>query len=293
LSLLAPSIRPKLLFKFRRFRRKGISMLPEASYLSRFFTKFVEIVAGALATAMCAYLIAYLGGPLSSATPAPTAVSAASTTSEVGAGLPAQPAPPVAAAALEEKHRANQQITDAPPPAQPARKAEKAEKAAMAAPAPKDNKASASAAPSASAARSEKSAEALARAALANLDADPPEAAPAPADAPIRRSLTGAGAAAVELQQRPADVLPRPADIQPPPAALDAQPRHVATLDPLPPNAGSPSEIAPPQPEPQLHQDKGLFSFLKQMPDLLRPGTPSFAGEAPRPPMPVGTPPSE
>jgi hypothetical protein len=280
LSPLAPSIRLKPLLKFRRFRRKGISMLPEASYLSRFFTKFVEIVAGGLATAMCAYLIAHLGGPLPSAMPAPAAVSAASTTGEVAAGPPAQPAPPVATAAVEQ-HRATQPVTDAPPPAQPARKAEKA---AIAVPAPKDNKASAGAA------RSEKSAEALARAALANVDAD----RPAPADAPTRRNPTGTtGAAAVELQPRPADVLPRPADIQPAPAAVEAQARHVATLDP-PPNAGSPSEIAPPpQPESQLHQDKGLFSLLKRMPDLLRPGTPSFAGEAPRPPMPVGTPPSE
>ncbi len=40
-----------------------------------------------------------------------------------------------------------------------------------------------------------------------------------PADAPIRRNLTGA---AVELQ-RPVDVAPRPADVQPPPA--DSMPR--------------------------------------------------------------------
>ncbi len=43
--------------------REGDSMLPElteASYLSRFFVKFVEILAGGLATTMCAYLIAYL-----------------------------------------------------------------------------------------------------------------------------------------------------------------------------------------------------------------------------------------
>ena len=103
-SPLAPSIRLKPLLKFRPFRRKGISMLPEASYLSRFFTKFVEIIAGGLATAMCAYLIAHLGGPMPPAMPAPAAVSAASTTGEVAAGPPAQPAPPVATAAVE-RHR--------------------------------------------------------------------------------------------------------------------------------------------------------------------------------------------
>jgi hypothetical protein len=237
-------------------------MLPEASYLSRFFAKFVEIVAGGLATAMCAYLIAHLGGPLSGAVPAPVAVSAGPTAGEVAASLPAQPAPP--AAATDEQRRVAQPV--------PARKAEKP---AMTVPAPKDIKTGASAT------RGERSAEALARAALANVDAD----RPAPADAPNRRASASAGSTAsdvVEVPQRPADVPPRQADIQPP-AAVEVQPRHVATVDPLPPDAGAPPEIAASQPQPPADQAKGLFSFLKR-------GTPSLAGEAPRPPMPVGTP---
>jgi hypothetical protein len=255
----------------------GISMLPEASYLSRFFAKFVEIAAGGLATAMCAYLIAYLGGPLSVATPAPAAVSAGPTAGEVATSLPAQPAPPVAAAAVDEQRRAPQPVTDAPP-AQPARKAEKV---VIAVPAPKDIKTGTSVA------RSEKSVEALARAALANVDAD----RPAPPDAPIRRSWTGAvstASLAVEARQRSAEVPPRQAELQPPLAAAEAAlPR--ATVDPLPQNAGSPPEIAAPQLEPPAHQDTGLFSIFKRMPHLLRAGTPPLTGEAPRPPMPVGT----
>jgi hypothetical protein len=279
-------------------------MLPEASYLSRFFAKFIEIIAGGLATAMCAYLIAHLGGPMSSATPAPAAVSAGPTAREVAASLPAWPAPPVAAApvvaplvaappvaaplvaappvaaaAVDDQQRAPQSVTDAPP-AQPARKAGKA---AMAVPAPKDIKTGTSVA------RGEKSAEALARAALANFDAD----RPAPADAPIRRGSTGtssAASAAIEVQPRRADMPPpRQADIQPPPVAVEARPPRVSTVDPLPPNANSPPEIAAPQPEPPAHQVKGVFSALKRMPDLLRPEPPPLAGEAPRPPLPVGT----
>jgi eukaryotic-like serine/threonine-protein kinase len=256
----------------------GISMLPdlpEASYLSRFFTKFVEIVAGGLATAMCAYLIAYLGGPLSVTTPAPAAVSAGLS---VATSPPAQPtapiaAPPVAAAAVaaaavDEQRRVPQPVTDAPP-AQPARKAEKAP---ITVSAPKDIKTGTSVA------RSDKSVEALARAALANVDAD----RPAPAEPPNRRvsTVTGSAAsAAVEVQQRPAGVPPpRQADIPPPPAAVEAPPRRIATVEPLPP----PPEIAALQPEPPAHPVKGLFSFLKR-------GSPPLV-EAPRPPMPVGTP---
>jgi hypothetical protein len=238
--------------------------LTEASYFSRFFAKFVEIIAASLATATCAYLIAYLGGPLSPAAPAPASISAAPTTGEVAARLPARSVPPVAAAAVDEQHRAPQPVAEAPP-AQPARKAEKAAMAAW--PAPKDTRASTNAA------RSEKSAEALARAALANLDADRPP----PADAPVRRVGSGSAPSAW-----PADVPPpRQAEIQPLP--VEAQSRRVAPVDSPLPNAGPAPEIAAPQPELQADQHKGLFSFLRLG------STPSLAGEAPRPPLPVGT----
>jgi hypothetical protein len=239
-------------------------MLPELTegyYLSRFFVKFVEILAAGLATAMCGYLIAYLGSPLPPATPVPVVVSAAPSAGEAVGRLPAQPA---AAVAVDEQQRAAKAAADAPP-AQPARRAEKA---ATAVPAPKDVKAGT--------ARSEKSAEALARAALANLDAE----RPAPADAPVQRALTSTGSA----PSAQVDIPPRQADLQP---AVEALPRRVATVDPLP-NAGAPPESAAAEAEPPADQHMGPFSFLKQMPHLLRLGTPSLAGEAPRPPMPVG-----
>jgi hypothetical protein len=233
-------------------------MLPELTegyYLSRFFVKFVEILAAGLATAMCGYLIAYLGSPLPPATPVPVVVSAAPSAGEAVGRLPAQPAPAVA----DVQQRAPPPGADAPPAQPPP----PAEKAAMAAPAPKDVKAGT--------ARSEKSAEALARAALANLDAE----RPAPADAPVRGVVTGAGSA----PSAQADIPPRQADLQP---AVEALPRRVAAVEPLP-NAGVPPESAAAGPEPQADQHTGPFSFLKQMPHLLR------LGEAPRPPMPVGT----
>src|SRR5262249_1962723 len=49
---------------------------PESgSYFSRFFLKFVEIIAAGLATAVSGYLIAHLTGVLSSPWPAPAAVN--------------------------------------------------------------------------------------------------------------------------------------------------------------------------------------------------------------------------
>jgi hypothetical protein len=185
----------------------------------------------------------------------------------------------VAAAAVDEQPPATRPVTDASP-AQPAPKAARAATSVPPVPASKEVKTSAGVA------RGEKSAEALARAALANLDAD----RPAPADGPTRRVSTAPMASA------PVDVVPRPTDlplpaagVPPPPAAAEAPPRHVTVVELPPPNAGGPGEIAVPVPAPAAEEAKGLFSLPKRMLGLLRPGTPSLAGEAPRPPLPVGT----
>jgi hypothetical protein len=73
--------------------------------------------------------------------------------------------------------------------------------------------------------------------------------------------------------------------VQPRPAiGTNLQPRSPdvpATVDPQPSSSA-------PQPTP-ADQDKDVFSALKRIPDLLRPDPPTAAGEAPRPPMPVGT----
>src|SRR5262245_16643153 len=72
-----------------------------------------------------------------------------------------------------------------------------------------------------------------------------------------------------------ADLQPGARDVRPDPVpSVDIQARPVAAVDPLPPRAD---------------QDKGVFSALKRMPDLLRPDPPASTGETLRPPMPVGT----
>jgi len=305
-------------------------MSGEASYFSRFFVKFVEIVAAGLASAVSAYLLAHFGGlllssPTPASAPAPTAVQLGPTASELAKSLRAQPTPPVAAAAVNEQRPTPQQDTDAPiaPPAL------KAVKDAKALPPRKHAKTDASVAEKRP--PGQKSAEALIRAALANVDAN----RPASADALIGPGPTDTRSAPVDVQPRQADVSPRQADVRarpidvPPraaaieaaPQAADVQPqpvqprpatganlqprypdvrpgpvtpvdiqqRPVAAVEPLPPSTGPPLEIAAPHPPPPADQDKGVFSALKQIPDLLRPDPPAPTSEAPRPPMPVGT----
>src|SRR5436305_316235 len=88
-------------------------MSGEVSYFSRFFAKFVEIIAAGLASAISAYLLAHFGGVLlTSATPASAPV--APIASEVAESLRAQPAPPAVAAAPVNERRTVPQDTDAP-----------------------------------------------------------------------------------------------------------------------------------------------------------------------------------
>jgi hypothetical protein len=287
-------------------------MSGEVSYFSRFFVKFVEVIAAGVATAISAYLLAHFGGllppsPTSVSAPAPTAVQVGSTASEVAESRRAQPAPPVAAAAVNEQRPAPQQDTDAPV-AQPALKPVKDAKALPPRKRTKTDTGVSEKEPR------QKSAEALARAALANIDPN----RPAPADALIGPGLPDTRSAPVDVQSREANVPPRQADVglpqpvavppraagieaaphaaavQPQPvetrsAPVDIQPRPVAAVEPRPPSAGPPLEIAAPQPPPPADQDKGVFSALKRIPDLLRPEPPPPVGETPRPPMPVAT----
>src|SRR3984893_7388585 len=139
-------------------------MSAEVSYFSRFFVKFVEIIAAGLASAVSAYLLAHFGGlllssPTPASAPAPTAVQGP-TASEVGKSLRAQPTPPVASAAVNEQRPAPLAVTDAK--ALPPRK-----------PAKTDTSVAEKKPPG------QKSAEALIRAALANVDANRPASADA------------------------------------------------------------------------------------------------------------------
>jgi hypothetical protein len=296
-------------------------MSGENSYFSRFFVKFVEVSAAGLATAISAYLLAHFGGLLSSSptpasAPAQTAVQVGPTASEVAGSLRPQPTPPAAAAAVNKQSPAPQQDTDAPV-AQPARKAAKDAKAWPPRKHTKTDTSEAQKEP-----RGQKSAEALARAALANVDAN----RPAPNDALIEPGLADTRSVPDDTQPRRANVPPRHADVGPPqpvavppnaagieaaPHAADVQPQPVeispATgadlqprspdvrsspvitgADPLPPRTNPPLEISAPQQPPTADQDKGVFSALKRIPDLMRPDPPAPTGETPRPPMPVG-----
>jgi len=266
------------------------------SYFSRFFGKFVEIIAAGLASAICAYLLAHFGGLLSSPTPA-SAPESAVIQGPIASRVAGQPTPRIAGAVGDE-HPAIQR--DAPE----AKLAPKAGKEAKALP-PRKQKidTTATAEP-----RSEKSAEALVRDALANVDAKR-----APADAPVGSGLIDTPSAPMEnLPPRQAivpppqpDVGPRPVDVPARPAvegapypadvpqqpvqsrpALSADSPRSPDIRATRPSASPPLETAAPQPFPPADHDKDLFSALTRIP-LLRPDPPAVNGEPPRPPMPV------
>jgi hypothetical protein len=269
-------------------------MSGESSYFSRFFVKFIEVGAAGLASAICGYLLAHFGGFLPAPAPA-TAVQVGPTGSETPESRRAQPSPPV------EQRSAPQRDTDAAA-TQPAPKSVKDAKAVPPRKRTKTDTSVTEKEPQ------QKSAEALARAALANVDAN----RPAPPDAPIGPSLIDTPPPA-DIQSRRANVPPRQADVVPPqpvaapprvggmevaPHAADVQPqpaeispattppgiqsRPAAAADPLAARAEPPLEIGAPQPPPTADQDKGVFSALRRIP-------PAPTGETPRPPMPVGT----
>ena len=268
-------------------------MSGEVSYFSRFFVKFVEIIAAGLASAICAYLLAHFGGLLSSPTPASTPESAI-IQGPIATGVAGQPTPPIAGAVGDE-HPAIQR--DAPE----AKLAPKAGKEAKPLP-PRKQKTDKTAAEEL---RSEKSAEALVRDALANVDAKR-----APADAPIGSGLIDTPSVPVVppgqaiVPPRQSDVGPRPVEIPSRPAVeavplpdvpmppVESRPAPSAEWSPRSPDiqaarpsAGPPLETAAPQPSP-VDRDNDVFSALTRIP-LLRPDPPAANGEPPRPPMPV------
>ena len=55
---------------------------------------------------------------------------------------------------------------------------------------------------------------------------------------------------------------------------VDIQSRPVAAVDPRSPRADPLLEIGAPQQPPTADQDKGVFSALKRIPDVLRPDPP-------------------
>jgi hypothetical protein len=275
-------------------------MSAEVSYCSRFFAKFVEIIAAGLASAITAYLLAHFGGVLLYATPASAPV--APIASEAAESGRAQPRPPVAAAPVNERRTVPQKDTDAPA----AQLTPNGGKEAKTLPLSKHTKTDTSVAEKEP--RGQKSVEVLTRAALANIDAN----RPAPVDAPIGPGLNHTYAPVDGTQPRQASVPPRQADVGPRPveipsraAAIAAQPAAKAQPQPVQPRPAAGTNLQPgspevrasvdPQPSSAAPQpasadlDEDVFSALKRIPDLLRPDPPTATGEAPRPPMPVGT----
>ena len=259
-------------------------MSDKVSYFSRFFVKFVEIIAAGLATAVGGYLIAYLGGHLSAPLPAPAAVQVAPSASGLSRSVPAQSAPPVSADTNEQR-LAPQQDANAPA-AQPARKTVNAAKPVVPRKHMKTDTGAAESKPN-----DEESVEARVRAALANVDAN----RPAPPDVPLHPADVQPAPAAVGPPPLPVDspsstgtvaVSPRAADLQPQPAPqAPVQPAPLTAVEIKSRPVTDVNALPAPQPAPPAPEDKGFFATLKRIPDMLRPDPP---GEAPRPPMPVG-----
>src|SRR6202048_5207093 len=187
-------------------------MSGEVSYFSRFFAKFVEIIAAGLASAICAYLLAHFGGVLlTSATPAPAPVTP--TASLLADSVRAQPIPLLAVAPVNERRAVPQKDIDAPA-VQPAANAGKEAKTL-----PLRKHAKTATGVAEKGPRGQKSVEVLTRAALANIDAD----RPAPVDAPIGPGLNDTRARVDAIQPRQASVPPRQPDIGP--RRIDVTPR--------------------------------------------------------------------
>ena len=249
-------------------------MSGENSCFSRFLVKFVDVSAAGVATAISAYALAHLGGLLSPPSAPATAVQVNPIASEPAEGLRAKPSPPAAAAAVNTQSPAPQQDTDATV-AQPARKAAKDAKALPPRKHPKTDTSVAEKEP-----RGQPSAEALARSALANVDAN----RPAPSDAPIEPGLADTRSAPVDMpvdiQPRRADVPPRQADVGPPPPIMAVPSRapgveaapHALDIQSPPVVQSSPVAPVDIQPRPVVGVE-----------------APPRTSEIPRPPMPVGT----
>jgi hypothetical protein len=261
-------------------------------YLSRFFLKFIEIIAAGLATAVTGYLIAHLSGALRSPSPAPAPTvvqvspsantvsnlpsepntSSASAISNApsqpiapNANIPSSPAqaiPPISGGA-NDRRLPSQQGINAPFTLQPQRKTVSTTKPETA-----------------TAARKQSSFVSRVRAALTEPEAKYPDAV-----SPPQGNATPAPAPAAQTNPARAAVVPTVPSAA---AALSAPPAQ----EPLP-SLPAPVEItsrpivdlqAPPAPP--VERETGGLSALEQM--LRHDPLQMRDDEVPRPPMPVG-----
>jgi hypothetical protein len=295
-----------------------MSVPDKVSYFSRLTTKFLEILAASIATAVGGYLVAHLGGylpwPTREPAPTPAAIqavpSASGVVSKTPRAQPPQPVPPASADADEPRPAA---APDAGLAAK--RPARTTANATQAAPSHKPMTAGTAESKPITAGtdapegkpHEAESVEAQVRAALEKVDAHwpapsdaapqtvslppaPPAAAaePRPTEGPV---LGTAGAVAVAPPAAAAVVVT-------PPAAEAA--REPAQQVPVQPEPLTPVEIKsrpvasveaspPPEPAPSAHEeDKGILSTLKKIPEMFRPASGAVSADPPRPPLPVG-----
>jgi hypothetical protein len=261
-----------------------MSASDNGSYASRFFVKFVEIIAAGLATALSGYLIAHLSGALSSPAPAPVTAVSAGPNSGMNPGQPAElMSPPIAADSNEGRATSQPELNAAHAalPAPPVQPEHGTVSAAKPEPTPKQL---GKAANSAESAREQRSLIARVRAALANIDANR-------ADPPALPPHQGNVVRQPEVIARPGPDLPNPAAASAPPAVPELRPVPLQEV-PAEPNRPAAAELTPPpaaatpsSPAPPAAKDTGMLSTLGQM---LRQDPLAGTDEAPRPPMPVG-----
>lgn len=299
-------------------------MADEASYFSRFTLKFAEIMAAGIATAVSGYLIAHLGGFLSTTAPAPAPAAIEAAPRVVAVPLTVTVSPPAAADAGEP--RATPAHEASPPAMAPARttanaaaparkrdtsaaEAKARDKGAVEAK-PRDKEAADAKPREKEAAESKardkddkESVEARVRAALANVDASKP--APAEAPAPPRQARIPPAPSAAAAQPLPAEAplttgaitaAPRAAEAVPQPAPqAPAEPNPLLSVEiksrpvaDVPPAAAAQDGAQQASAQEDAKEDKGLLATIKKIPGLLRPASGAATSEPPRPPLPVG-----
>jgi hypothetical protein len=260
-----------------------MSVSNDASYLSRFLLKFVEITAAGLATAVSGYLIAHLTGVLSSPASAPaTAVIQVTPDASTQSGRLAQPIPPISVDARERRVAPQQDVnaravTQPPPPQQevnapPAtQRASRSVNTAKTTP-PHSHETTPSATESK---RDHGSFVARVRAALGSADRtgdvsrDP--AAMASPPLPVM-DLSGTIAPAPPITTEPRPIPVQQAPIEPnPPTAVEIKSRPVTSIQSSP----APSPV----------KETEVLSPLEQ---ILRHDPLAGSDDAPRPPMAVG-----
>jgi hypothetical protein len=257
-------------------------------YLSRFFLKFVEIIAAGIATAVSGYLIAHLSGALFSPAPA-TAVIQVSPNADTVPHLPAEPNTSSASAISNGPSQPiapNANVPSSPdaqaiPPissgANDQRLPSQQGINAPSVPLPQRRTVSTTKPETATAAREQSSFVSRVRAALTKAEAkhagavSPPQGNATPAPAPAAQTDPARAAVVPTAPSAPAALSSPP--VKPSPSvAVEITSRPIVDLQ------------APPAPP--VEQENGGLSALEQV--LRRDPLQMRDDEVPRPPMPVG-----